>query len=122
MQNQRKGKLGEDAACEFLIRSGYTIIERNWRFKKAEIDIIAESKDKKLIFVEVKSRSSIYFGMPEESISQYKENLILDAAGQYVYLNGFEGAVRFDIISVKIEKDQVKILNHYEDAFFPGII
>ncbi|MFZ1704960.1 MAG: YraN family protein [Saprospiraceae bacterium] len=114
------GQAGEDLAVQFLIEKGYDIIERNWRFKKAEIDIICR-KDKVLIFVEVKAKSYTHFGAPEESISTYKENLIIDAASQYMILVGHEWEIRFDIISIVFNKDKSFNLNHFPDAFFPGI-
>lgn len=121
-KNHKKilGQKGEELAALHLEASGYTILERNWRYRKAEIDIICK-KDKMLIFVEVKAKSYTYFGEPEESISPYKENLIIDAASQYMILNGHEGEIRFDIISILFEKNKEPALRHYEDAFFPGL-
>ena len=114
------GKLGEDKAVEFLILNGYKILERNWRFRKAELDIICQ-KDNILVFVEVKARSYNFFGAPEESISVYKENLIIDAASQYMVLHNYEWEIRFDIISILFEKNKAPLIYHYEDAFFPGL-
>lgn len=68
------GKLGENIAVEFLLKKGYTIIERNWRFKKAEIDIIAKIGPF-IVFIEVKCRSTEIFGPPEQSINNKKEKL-----------------------------------------------
>lgn len=120
-KNHKKilGQKGEELAALHLEASGYTILERNWRYRKAEIDIICQ-KDRMLIFVEVKAKSYTYFGEPEESISPYKENLIIDAASQYMILYGHEGEIRFDIISILFEKKE-PVLRHYEDAFFPGL-
>jgi putative endonuclease len=121
-KNNKKilGQQGEDLAAEYLLESGYTILERNWRFRRAEIDIICK-KDRILIFVEVKAKSYTYFGEPEESISATKENLIIDAASQYMILTGHEGEIRFDIIGIVFEKNREPELRHYEDAFFPGL-
>ncbi|MFZ1559672.1 MAG: YraN family protein, partial [Saprospiraceae bacterium] len=82
-RQQTIGNLGEEKATLFLQEIGYKILERNWRFSKAEIDIIAKDGDV-LVFVEVKSKSYTFFGAPEESVSAYKENLIIDAAHQYM--------------------------------------
>ncbi|MEZ4910985.1 MAG: YraN family protein [Saprospiraceae bacterium] len=120
--NQKRGKQAEDAACIYLQNEGFLILERNWRFSKAEIDIIAKDRFGILVFVEVKSRSYVTFGMPEESITASKENLIVDAAGQFMLQIGYDGAVRFDIISVIFQKMEISSLKHYPDAFFPGII
>ena len=118
--NQIIGKRGEDKAAQFLENQGYTIIERNWRFKKAEIDIIAKI-EQMLVFVEVKSKSYTYFGQPEESVSEKKEKLILDAANAYMLEIGHDWEIRFDIIAIVFNEDQSFELNHYKDAFFPSI-
>lgn len=119
--NATKGRIAEDAACAYLEKQHYTIIERNWRFSRAELDIIAKDPVGILVFVEVKSRSYISFGMPEESISPYKENLIVDAASQYVIMLEHAGEIRFDIITVLFEDTSIASLHHFPDAFFPGI-
>jgi putative endonuclease len=114
------GKRGEDIASEYLTKLGYTILERNWRIGKAEIDIIAKDGEI-LIFVEVKTRSSAHFGSPEESISNYKENLIIDAAGRYMEQINHDWEIRFDIISIVFDLEDLPIINHYKDAFYPTI-
>lgn len=119
-KQQKIGKLGEDAACEFLQNLGYKILERNWRFSKAEIDIIAKEKEV-LIFVEVKAKSYTYYGAPEESISTYKENLIIDAASQYMISVNHDWEIRFDIISIVFNKELNPTITHYKDAFYPSI-
>ena len=119
-RQQTLGKLGEDTAVAYLQNMGYIILERNWRFSKAEIDIIARD-DKILIFVEVKSKSYIYFGAPEDSISAYKENLIFDAATQYMQSIGHDWEIRFDVISIVFDKEKKPTIVHFKDAFFPGI-
>jgi len=119
-KQQEIGKQGEEIAAQYLIDSGYTILERNWRFSRAEIDIIAKEKDV-LIFVEVKSKSYTYYGAPEESISEYKENLIIDAAGRYMEMVNHDWEIRFDIISIVFDKLMDYHLNHFKDAFYPGM-
>lgn len=119
-KQQKIGLLGEDTACQFLLNNGYSILERNWRFSKAEIDIIAMN-NKVLVFVEVKAKSYTYYGAPEESISPYKENLIFDAANQYMFKIKHEWEIRFDIISIVFDKDLKPTITHFKDAFFPSI-
>jgi putative endonuclease len=114
------GKLGEAAAVTYIERLGYQVQERNWRFSKAEIDIIAFDGEV-LVFVEVKAKSYTHFGEPSDSISAYKENLIFDAANQYMKAINHEWEIRFDIISVLFDKDKNPTIAHYKDAFFPGI-
>lgn len=119
-QRNNIGLLGEDLACKIIEEMGYVILERNWRFKKAEIDIIAYD-GQVLVFVEVKSRSYTYYGAPEDSISSYKENLIIDAAHQYMEKIGHEWEIRFDIISMVFAKNKEVAYVYYKDAFYPSI-
>lgn len=114
------GKRGEDAATAHLVNLGYMILERNWRIGKAEIDIIAKDGNI-LVFVEVKARTYTHFGSPEESVSPYKENLIMDAAGQYMDQIGHDWEVRFDIISIIFDDKDLPEVNHFKDAFYPSI-
>ena len=119
-KQQKLGLLGEDAACQYLQIIGYQLLERNWRFSKAEIDIIAMDGNV-LVFVEVKAKSYTFFGAPEESISAYKENLIIDAANQYMLKVNHEWEIRFDIISIVFDKSLQPTISHFKDAFFPTI-
>lgn len=119
-KQQKIGKLGEDIACQFLTNLGYRILERNWRYSKAEIDIIAKDGNI-LTFIEVKAKSYTFFGDPEESVSAYKEQLIIDAANRYMSLIGHTWEIRFDIVSVLFDKQLNPKITHFKDAFFPGI-
>jgi putative endonuclease len=110
------GLNGEQKAAEHLISKGYKILERNYRHKRAEIDLIAE-KDDWLIFVEVKTRSSSYFGFPEEFVDTHKKGMIFYAADHYMYTKDWEGNVRYDIISILGVGFDQEIL-HFEDAFY----
>jgi len=114
------GKFGEEIAVSFLRINGYLIVERNWRFKRAEIDIIAQ-KETTLIFVEVKYRSYDFFGAPEESIQETKESLIADAAAHFMEHKEWPGECRFDIISIIRDSTKTCEIRHFSDAFFPGI-
>ncbi len=116
-ENKEIGSKGEDLATDFLITKGYEILERNWRFKRAEIDIIARHEEK-LIFIEVKTRSYSYYGEPESFVDNKKKRLIADAASQYMKKINYDWAIRFDIIGILIEKDKKPIISHFEDAFF----
>lgn len=113
------GKKGEKLACDLLASKGYKILETNWRFSRAEIDIIAKQNET-LIFVEVKTRSSEFFGQPEEFIDEKKEKLIADAASEYMKLVNHEWECRFDFISIILTGPSYRI-KHIEDAFFPGL-
>lgn len=110
------GNRGENLAVEFLQNNGYTILDRNWRFKKAEIDIIALKNDI-LAGIEVKTRSTNYFGNPQDFVSTKKIQLLVEAMDEYVSTKDLDVEVRFDIIGVLISQDQQEI-EHIEDAFF----
>jgi len=115
-----KGQQGEALAVTFLAEKGYKILETNWRFKRAEVDIIA--KDHKiLVFIEVKTRATDFFGAPEESINDKKKALLVDAASAYMESINHDWEIRFDYISVIHEDADNFQLKHFEDAFFPGL-
>lgn len=110
------GQIGEEAAARFLEQKGYQVLERNYRYKKAEIDLIVR-KENLLVFVEVKTRTNLAFGMPETFVSARKAQLITKAADEYIFANNWHGNIRFDIVAVII-KDQQMELEHFEDAFY----
>lgn len=110
------GKFGEELSVDFLEKNGYDILETNWVFQKAEIDIIAQ-KDNILAIVEVKTRSSIEFGLPQDFVKPKKIQLLVKAVNEYVISNDLDLEVRFDIIAIYKEDKQFKI-EHIEDAFY----
>lgn len=109
------GKLAEDWAIEYLSGKGYTILYRNYRFQKAEIDIIARQEEQ-IVIVEVKARAYDTIINPEEAVSKKKIKLLVMAANQYVEDNHLDGEVRFDIISI-VTKDSQPIIQHIINAF-----
>lgn len=115
-EHNELGKLGEEMAAEFLQKNGYQIMETNWVFQKAEIDIIAQ-KENTLAIIEVKTRSSIDFGLPQDFVKPKKIQLLVKAVNEYVISNNLETEVRFDIIAISKEDKTYKI-EHIEDAFF----
>jgi putative endonuclease len=115
-QHNELGKEGEKLAVEFLQNDGYEILETNWTFQKAELDIIAQ-KENILAIVEVKTRSSIDFGLPQDFVKPKKIQLLVKAVNEYVIQNELDVEVRFDIMA--IHKDGSKFnLEHITDAFF----
>lgn len=110
------GKQGEAAAVAYLRENGYEILEQNFVFQKAEIDIIARIKDW-LIVVEVKTRSSIDFGSPEDFVNKKKIKLLVKTIDEYVQQSGLDLEIRFDIIAVVKENGNFNI-EHLEDAFY----
>lgn len=110
------GKKGEQLAIAHLKQKSYQILETNWRYKKAEVDIIALFENV-VIFVEVKTRRTNFFGYPEESVSDAKKRLLSIAAEAYMYEKKWDTDMRFDIIAITLNK-QTKDIYHIEDAFF----
>ena len=114
------GKKGEDLAVKFLHEKGYKILETNWRFRRSEVDIIAKD-GAILVFVEVKTRSYDYFGKPASFVSARKKVLLQDAASAYMHEINHTWEIRFDIIGILKPSAKNMEINHYEDAFFPGL-
>src|SRR5476649_1128125 len=113
------GRRGEAIAKTHLENAGYEILDENWTFGKAEVDLIAY-KDKIIIFTEVKTRSGNFFGEPEDFVDARKQRLLADAADEYIYLMNHQGEVRFELISVLFDKKDNYKLKHIEDAFWPS--
>lgn len=111
------GKAGEKEACDFLKENGYEILATNWTNKKAEADIIAK-KDDLLLIIEVKTRSTAYFGSPEEAVGKQKQRMMVKAAEAYLEEFNLNVEVRYDIIAIVMNKQTKKII-HIEDAFYP---
>lgn len=117
LTNQDKGANGENVAAAYLLQNGYSIIERNWRYKQFEIDIIA-SKKNKLHFVEVKTRHSKKFGNPEESVGTKKMNALKQGAEAYLFQQQQWQQIQFDILSILMNKKIVEEIFFIEDVFF----
>ena len=111
------GNLGEEIACVFLEQYGYRIAERNWRYRRYEIDIIAWL-DELMVVVEVKTRGVGHY-KPEHYVLRRQWDNIAYAAGRYMDKIGYGWEVRFDIISVTIT-ERAPMVKHYQDVFFPG--
>ncbi|MCF6349836.1 MAG: YraN family protein [Flavobacteriaceae bacterium] len=109
------GITGENLAIDYLLKKGYKIIEKNYRFQKAEVDIIIQ-KENVLVCIEVKTRSSDYFGDPQDFIDDKKIKLLVKVMNYYVVSKNLDVEVRFDIIA--IIKNNIKTeIEHIEDAF-----
>ncbi|OAB80394.1 YraN family protein [Cochleicola gelatinilyticus] len=110
------GIIGEQLAVDYLLRNGYEILDRNFRFQKAEIDIIAQKEDT-LAIVEVKTRNSAFFGDPQDFVTPSKIKLLVKAANEYVVSNNIDIETRFDIIAV-LKNKHVEQIEHFENAFY----
>ena len=114
MDSKIKGKYGEDAAVNHLRKCGYEILEKNYRHKRSEIDIIALLENKLLVFIEVKLRSRLDFGDPEEFVTNAQKHMIINGAENYVFAINWHRDIRFDIMTI----DPQGKVEHFEDAFY----
>ncbi|MGI4019917.1 MAG: YraN family protein [Janthinobacterium lividum] len=112
------GRKGEELAKQYLEAAGYEILDENWRFGKAELDLIVYL-NKTIIFVEVKARTGSAFGEPEDFVDHPKQKLLVGAANEFIELMDFNGEARFDIIAILFDKQGNYRLNHIQDAFWP---
>ena len=115
-EHNELGKKGEELAVEFLLNEGYKILDRNWTFQKAEIDIIAQ-KENILAVIEVKTRSSSDFGLPQDFVKSKKIQLLIKAVNAYINDRGIDFEIRFDIIAVQKNGESFAI-EHLTDAFY----
>jgi putative endonuclease len=109
------GKEGEELALQYLLKKGYTLLERNWRFHHKEVDIIA-TDGHDLVFVEVKTRSSEWFGTPEEAVDEKKQRYLMTAAEAYIRWRNNDTNIRFDVVSIML-KPGYQSIDHIVDAF-----
>jgi putative endonuclease len=117
MKNKDTGFFGENKASQFLVANGFAIIERNWRYKHLEIDIIA-CKMNLLHIVEVKTRSSIQYGYPEQMISKQKMQFLKNAAAHYQYDQPQWKWLQFDFIAVFMISNDKWEIDFFEDVYF----
>ena len=110
------GKKGEKLALEYLMQHGYTILEQNYRFDKAEVDIIAKHKDI-LAIIEVKTRSTVDFGNPQDFVKPKQIQRLVKAVDEYVITNSLDVEVRFDIIAI-VKTGKNYEIEHLQNAFF----
>lgn len=119
-EHNELGKKGEELAVEYLQQNGYEILDRNWVFQKAEIDIIAQKNDI-LAIVEVKTRSSLDFGSPQDFVKPKKIQLLIKAVNAYINYRekdfNEDLNIRFDIVAIHKNKESFAI-EHLTDAFY----
>lgn len=112
----KRGEEGEQLVADYLAEKGFTILERNYRHKRSEIDLIVR-RDNWLVFVEVKTRSLEAYGFPEEFVDFHKKKKIFEGADYYMYITDWSGNVRYDIVAVNLVNGD-PIIHHLEDAFY----
>ena len=116
---QRLGEQGESSACDALEKLGYTIIERRYRTRFGEIDVIANDQGT-VVFVEVKTKTDCTFSDPVESVTKQKQRRVVSMAEQYVAYHRLDDTpCRFDVVAIdsSVTPSQITI---YKDAFRPG--
>lgn len=107
MSNQSVGQLGEDLAAQKLADEGYEIVDMNWRCRFGEIDIIALSEQGELAFVEVRTRRTLRFGTPEESITPKKMSRMRRLAGLWLKEHEFRySKIRLDLMAVRLKQNE----------------
>ena len=111
------GKRGEQIVLEYLIQSGYQILEQNFRFGRDEVDIIAKHESQ-IVFIEVKTRMNSIIGEPEEAVNRSKQKRIIRVANHYLVENDLDNEARFDIFGITFNQSKENI-NHIESAFTP---
>lgn len=110
-QNKKLGKRGENQACKYLKKSGYSILERNYKNPFGEIDIIAQKEDT-VAFIEVKTRLNENYGAPSEAVDKKRRFKYIKGAEYYFLGKQIDFTVRFDIIEILRGE-----INHIENAF-----
>ncbi len=116
-EHNKLGWKGEEAAVHYLVSKGHRVLEKNWKFQGYEIDIISLHSEF-IVFTEVKTRSSIEWGYPEESVNKKRMQRMVRAANIYLKLHRVDNPARFDIVAVVWSRGQADI-DHIEDAFLP---
>jgi putative endonuclease len=116
--NKHTGKIGEDIASRHISKNGYTLLERNFRSRYGEIDIIAKD-EKFLVFIEVKTRKGTKFGYPREAVDGFKQTKIKDIAGLYLSKKKlWDSNIRFDVVEVILDEfDELKSISLIKNAF-----
>lgn len=117
--NKGTGELGEEVATNFLIARGFRIVERNFRCKGGEVDIIARDPgDKSLVFIEVKARRDLSYGVPQLAVTPFKQRQISKAALTWLSKNRLHDTnARFDVIAILLHTDGLHAVEHIKNAF-----
>ena len=115
-KHNQTGHSGEILAVEYFIKNGYEILHKNWRHRHWEVDMIA-SRNGMLHFIEVKTRTSLKFGHPEENVDRKKIKFLIDASEEFLYQHPQWQRIQFDILSINIKEDGVVDYFLIEDVY-----
>ncbi len=118
MNHVELGKMGEERAVAYLESKNFMVLDRNYRFMRAEVDVVA-STDREIVFVEVKTRRNKSYGEPEESVNDAKKRQLFKVAEAWLHERKMEGApVRFDVITILHPNRENEEIHHMEGAFW----
>ena len=122
-QHNDLGKWGEEFAANYLVDKGYTLYERDWKFGKRDLDIVAYNPNHTiLVFIEVKTRSANELSLPEQAVTKQKMKSVALAANAFIKERNITDEVQFDVISITGTSAQNASLNHIETAFNPMLL
>lgn len=119
-QHNDLGIRGEEIAVKHLLSKSFIILERNWRFRRLELDIIARD-GRQLVVTEVKTRMEGYLSPPEGAVNKRKQEMMIRAANAYIGKTGLNLEVRFDIVTVVFSGREEFAVCHIENAFYPAL-
>lgn len=112
------GRYGEDLAAQHLQASGLLLLDRNWRCRDGELDLVARDRDGTVVFVEVKTRSSSAFGEPSEAVGPVKARRLRRLAARWLQEHpGGARPLRFDVVSIVRRPGQAPVVQHLREAF-----
>lgn len=117
LNNKDTGFFGENEAAQFLVKNGFDIVCRNWRYKHLEIDIVA-SKQQILHIIEVKTRSKTNFGLPESFVDKNKMQFMKNAAAHFQYQYPNWKYIQFDIVAIHLNPEKKWEIFFIEDVYF----
>jgi len=116
--NQAVGAIGEQTAADYLVKQGYRILERNFRSRGGEVDIVAKDRQGCIAFVEVKTRRSLAYGLPQLAVTPRKQHQISKGALAWLSKNRLHNcAARFDVIAVLLQDGAAPTVEHIPNAF-----
>lgn len=116
--NQAVGASGEQAATDYLVNQGYAILERNFRSRGGEVDIVAKDQEGYIVFVEVKTRRSLSYGLPQLAVNRRKQHQISKGALSWLSRNKRHDCLaRFDVIAVLLQDGAAPRIEHIPNAF-----
>ena len=123
MSTKHIGDRGETLAAQYLEDAGYRIMDRNYRYERAEVDLVCfdptGAQRGEIVFIEVKTRSGLGYGAPEEAVTDEKQERIAHASQAYLYERHLEGApARFDVISILLNQGEAPHIKHFKNAFW----